>query len=392
MSRFVRPLLALALLAGSFGWFAPAIAQEQKTVYIETVDIETGESITTACYVFVDYSQEGCDENADGLIRYQGMPPADYVVTQTERPDGYMPMGDFPVTIYDSGDGQIIRVELARSDGVERGPFDISLAPFDTTNNTPVKGGCFIIHGASEEECDDNGIARIDFDGIVAGTYLVTQTEAAPGYLTRADSWIEVSEDGLVLLELAPVPPAPPATNDLPDISIVTRDGSGTLLTGACYIIVNASIEGCDENGDGQVDYRDVQPGTWTVTQTFAPGNNDPIADFEITITREAKQVFTVNQAGWSAESTIVSLIAIDAETGERIGSFATCFIVVGGSLEGCDNNADGQVDFFGIRPDRYVVEITSAPDGYLPYDVPLEIRVLANGVQQFFWIPFTSR
>jgi uncharacterized surface anchored protein len=272
---------------------------------------------------------------------------------------------------------------------VQRGPFDISIAPFNIQTNDPVSGGCFILHGGSLEGCDENSDARVTFDGVAAGTYLLSQTVASPGYLLRAPTWIVVSANGLIRVGVAPRVPAPPASADLPDVSIVTRDGEGTLLMGACYLIVNASIEGCDENGDGQVDYRDVRPGTWTVTQTRAPGNFAPVDDFQITITPEEIQSFTVNQAGWGPDSTIVSLIAIDADTGRRIGSVDVCFI---GSIEGCDLNRDGQVDYFGIRPGRYSIEITSAPDGYLPYDVPLDIQVLASGSQQFFWIPFVSR
>ncbi|MCC6705309.1 MAG: hypothetical protein IT334_10565 [Thermomicrobiales bacterium] len=44
------------------------------------------------------------------------------------------------------------------------------------------------------------------------------------------------------------------------------------------------------------------------------------------------------------------------------------------------------------FRAGRYTVETASAPDGYLPYDVPLAIRVLANGDQQFVRIPFARR
>jgi hypothetical protein len=392
VTRILRLLLALVLIAGSAAAFAPVSAQTGRTVYIETTDFRTGESITTACYVFVDYSQEGCDENGDGRISFQGMPAADFIVTQTVRAPGYLPMGDFPVTIHENGDGQLIRVQLARSDGVNRGPFDISIAPFNIQTNDPVSGGCFVLNGGSLEGCDENGDARVTFDGVAAGTYLLSQTVASPGYLLRAPAWIVVSANGLIRVGVAPRVPEPPASAELPDVSIVTRDGEGTLLRGACYIIIDASIEGCDENGDGQVDYRDVRPGTWTVTQTQAPGNFDPVDDFEITITPEETQSFTVNQAGWGPDSTIVSLIAIDADTGRRIASVDVCFIVIGGSIEGCDNNLDGQVDYFGIQPGRYSIEITSAPDGYLPYDVPLDIQVLASGSQQFFWIPFVPR
>ena len=57
------------------------------------------------------------------------------------------------------------------------------------------------------------------------------------------------------------------------DVALVTRDPkTGELLTGACYIILDASIEGCDENDDGQVDYEGVVPGTYTIHQTKSAG------------------------------------------------------------------------------------------------------------------------
>jgi hypothetical protein len=70
------------------------------------------------------------------------------------------------------------------------------------------------------------------------------------------------------------------------DIALVSVDAV-TLkrLAGACYIIQGASMEGCDENGDGQVDYQGVVPGTYTVTETRPPAGYRATADFFIVIT-----------------------------------------------------------------------------------------------------------
>ena len=73
MHRRIALLLTMLLIQPLAGvGLAPrasAAAQTSKTVYIQTVDIATGESITTACYVLIDASEEGCDENGDGMIR-----------------------------------------------------------------------------------------------------------------------------------------------------------------------------------------------------------------------------------------------------------------------------------------------------------------------------------
>lgn len=388
-----RLLLLLVFLLALPAGVAPPAAAATKTVWIETVDIAGGQSITTACYVLVNASLQGCDENGDGRIRYEGVSPGEFTVTQTVRAPGYLPMGDFPVVIHDDGREQIIRVALARADGVTRAPVDIAVVPVDGRTGGVIAGACFIFHGGSLEGCDENRDGRITYQGVAVGTYLLSQTQPMPGYLTRADTWVAVTRDGPIPAALVPiaVPPTPPAAG-LVDLAIVTRAGNGDLLRGACYIIVNASIEGCDENGDGQVDYRGVRPGRYTVTQTRPPAGQTAVADFPVTITESPRQVFTVNQAGWSASSTIVSLIAVDAFTGERIGDSATCFVLTGGSLEGCDLNVDGQVDYFGVAPGRYSVEITGIPAGYAAYDAPLSVAVVASAEQQFFEIPFVPR
>ena len=78
--------LALAGLPGS----APASAQTGGvTIYLQPVDADTGESITDACFVLQNFSNEGCDANGDGVISYEGIPAGDYIVVQTQEAAGY---------------------------------------------------------------------------------------------------------------------------------------------------------------------------------------------------------------------------------------------------------------------------------------------------------------
>ncbi|CAN0463523.1 unnamed protein product, partial [Phaeothamnion confervicola] len=65
----------------------------------------------------------------------------------------------------------------------------------------------------------------------------------------------------------------------------ITRDPKdGHLLTGTCYVLVDYSNEGCDENGDGQVAFATIPPGTYTVHQTQTPNGYPTINDFAITV------------------------------------------------------------------------------------------------------------
>jgi len=176
---------------------------------------------------------------------------------------------------------------------------------------------------------------------------------------------------------------APPAASSSGVfVAIVSRDAASfARLAGACYIINGASIEGCDENGDGQVDFRGVQPGSYTVTQTLAPAGYQPVPDFLIGITTGGE--YTVNHdrllETWRATPAFVAIASLDATTGIRLAG--GCYIINGGSIEGCDENGDGQVDFRGVQPGTYTVTQTLAPAGYRAA-VDFEIIVPSGGAQ----------
>lgn len=387
MRRALLLLLLISLLIPVVGARAEA-QSSQKTIYLRTVDILTGKKVTSACYIIQGASEEGCDENGDGLIRYRGIASGTFTVHQTVRADGYLPVGDFPITISDSPGDEYFTVDLARSDGVDQRTADIAVSPVDADTYQVLTGACFVFYGGSEMGCDDNGDGQVDFRDMAVGTYLLTQTQPIAGYVSIADVWAVVSSDRMIQVHLQPVTPQGPAGDVPVDVALVTRDpDTGDLLKGACYIINNASIEGCDENGDGQVDYRGVVPGTYTVTQTKAPSGYAKIDDFTITISSEAKQVFLVRQGPENSELADVSIVAIDADTGERIESSSLCFVIAGGSEEGCDNNSDGQVDFLGVVPGSYPVQITGIPEGYRAFDGPLSIDIQSNasGTQVFY-------
>jgi hypothetical protein len=86
-------------LAQALSAVAPVAAQPSSTVvYIRTVAPDDT-AITDACYTFVNASLEGCDENRDGYIRFEGIPAGAYTVQQTQTVAGYLPVDDFPVIL-----------------------------------------------------------------------------------------------------------------------------------------------------------------------------------------------------------------------------------------------------------------------------------------------------
>ncbi|HEY7032802.1 MAG TPA: SpaA isopeptide-forming pilin-related protein [Thermomicrobiales bacterium] len=369
----MRRLLTLTILLSGLLPLAAVTASRAATttdVAIVSADIRTGQRLAGACYVIVDWSNEGCDENGDGQVDFTGVARGDYTVTQTRPPAGYLAPGDFPIAVDDDGSGLFAAFLIPKANG--DGNFDIAVGPIDAFTDESLTGACFVLNGGSIEGCDENEDGRVDYQDVRAGTYLVTETRAPIGYSVPDDFWIAVTAKGAKRFLVR-------QTEDtgLPDVSIVSIDDqTGERVVGACYVIVDWSNEGCDENGDGQVDFRDVRPGTYAVKQTKAPAGFETGADFSITVRDVPRQSFAAHLDPAPAGRD-VAIVSRDAETGNRL--VGACYIIDSASIEGCDENNDGQVDFKDVRPGTFDVIETKAPKGYAAV-VGLKITVKASG------------
>lgn len=154
------------------------------------------------------------------------------------------------------------------------------------------------------------------------------------------------------------------------DISLITRDpNDGHLLTGTCYVLVNYSNEGCDENGDGQVTFAQIPAGTYTVRQTQTPAGYTSINDFAINVAGSFgnPQGFLVRQAPEqnTPGSRNVSFVFVDSQTNQRIVS-SICVEMVGASNVGCDQDLrDGQIDFLDVPQGSWPVSFSNVPSGW---------------------------
>jgi uncharacterized surface anchored protein len=339
------------------------------TVFVHTIDGANQNAITDVCYVLVDASNEGCDDNGDGRVEFDGIAPgANYTVHQTSRPDGYLPVGDFPIFVNMEDAQQSFDVVMSE-DRSTSDTVDISVVPYDGASGKGLtSGACVIFSGGSQEGCDENGDGRITFEGVPVGSYLLRETVAPTGYTPPSDRWIAVQVTGrTIFLPHAPAEQVQPVGHV--DVALVTRDPeTGEVLPGACYIILDASLEGCDENNDGQVDYADVVPGTYTIHQTSAPDGYARIHDFEAQISEfEPAQSILIKQSPdqYAPGFRNVSVAIYDIATGQRVTGADVCVVLVDFSNEGCDTNSDGQIDFQDVPVGEYNVKATSLPPGY---------------------------
>jgi uncharacterized surface anchored protein len=125
------------------------------------------------------------------------------------------------------------------------------------------------------------------FDGLAAGEWTIAETQAPENYAPGAVQTVTINEGeettATVVNDLLPP--------QLGGFVALVVDPDGNPLAGACYTAVGpdgAAVDGCDDDGDGRIEFGQVAVGDWTVRQIYpAPGSfpADP-----------AEQLVTVNQ------------------------------------------------------------------------------------------------
>jgi uncharacterized surface anchored protein len=360
--------LALALIFwGAAAPIASVTAQDPGvTVYLELQDGSTGDALTDSCFVLENASNEGCDENDDGRIRFEAIAPDTYTVRQTRASEGFLPIGDFTIDVNPEEREQSFFVATF-PDTASAATADVVLDLVDVESGDPVHGGCFTFEGGSEEGCDENGDGVVAFDDMTVGAYRVRNTVPPEGYEPAPERWIGVNGDRTFPIELTASGSNSEPNDGSSDIALITRDPeTSALVKGTCYVLVDFSNEGCDENGDGRVTFEDVPAGLYDVRQTTTPDGYPTPDDFRILVDgRYPAQGLVVRQSETQNKrgQRNVSILIRDDASGELITDSGICVRIGDYSREGCDDNRDGQIDFLDIPFGTYDVVVTRGPE-----------------------------
>lgn len=191
---------------------------------------------------------------------------------------------------------------------------------------------------------------------------------------------------GCVALLLASLPfaAASLAQTGTQDIYIWTyeNDGSGS-STEVCYVLLGYSQEGCDLNGDGAVLFEDVAYGTYTVRQTADLGPGRYVDDFTITVNGGVPDfaAFIVTTAAQEPEGPSGTRDLYIATVLGDASFYDACYVLVGYSLVGCDENRDGYVLFEDVAYGFYTVRQTADISPYWVYDFTIDFRPTTDNV-----------
>ena len=100
----------LAALVPTFNWSAHA--QATVDLYLKPIDSSTGQPVYDACFVLENYSNQGCDENRDGQIKFAAIPVGEYTIVQTQPVAGLVTISPMTINITGNSASQTVTIEL----------------------------------------------------------------------------------------------------------------------------------------------------------------------------------------------------------------------------------------------------------------------------------------
>ncbi len=335
------------------------------TLRVSVVD-ESDAALGGACVNVTNASGtfDFCDDDGDGIIDIPDVVFGSQTVSQTSAADGYAVDPD-PQTLEITADAPEAELTFRNSENA-------GVVPVIAVNSAgePLPNACWTLNGpgsAFGPLCDDGvnggaaGDGRVQFEGIPAGPYTLTQTQAPEGYALVADQPIEVAagenEPVTVAHEVAPI-----------TLRVSTQDTEGGVLPGACYALDGAEPL-CDSDGDGVLNVENVAVGDHTVSQTTAPEGFAGAPDQTVTVALGvAAELIVVNDT--SLSGSLVAIVTDDA--GAPLAS--TCVTLDSGA-SACDNDAtdtddaDGRIGIGELAPGDYRVTLSELTGDYTQPD-----------------------
>ena len=201
--------------------------------------------------------------DADGMVRFTGIPYGKYSIRELSAPEGYLLKHDI---IYITLDEDYVNSDIPAATIVNQ-QKKIMLIKSDTSGH-PIPGVEFTLYHASTMEAAETAVS--DADGVLIfrnfdyGDWIIRETAAPEGYCQMEDIRLHVGEDWE---EPAPIL----CVNILNHFELVKTDSDGKPLAG-----IKFRLE--DENGtelgtyesdeEGMVRITDLTPGTYFLKET----------------------------------------------------------------------------------------------------------------------------
>ncbi|MCC6313552.1 MAG: hypothetical protein IT337_06030, partial [Thermomicrobiales bacterium] len=272
------------------------------SAFIHKTD-ESGRALGGACFALLKVNggtaYELCDNDrndantADGLILLQSVAPGDYILHETQAPDGYRPSADQPLTVAPGKRADVTVQNVALPPPPRRG--DLIVTKTDPDGNLLPNACWSLLTGTDTVAgpiCDSDdgrrdGVTR--FTGVGIGTLVLRETRRPSAEYARApDRNVTIEENRTTRVSVE---------NQLLPGQVLVRktDPNGQPLAGACYTLENAGRDPLCTDGSGAALFTDVPVGTYRLVETQTPQGFLPTAPLtEVRVNPAATTVLDV--------------------------------------------------------------------------------------------------
>jgi uncharacterized surface anchored protein len=339
--------------------------------------------------------------DADGLVLFENVEYGNYVIKETNPPEGYLPTSDVLTVTISTHDITVETTPNAMSNEIIRG--NIQFTKYGL-NSLPLDGAEFKLYQWDDTDfsnpvatsiSDTDGVVL--FENIVYGNYMIKETSAPEGYVLSSEVLTAtISEHNVTIATNHPT-----ITNQyiFGNITLLkTRWDQTTPVQGAEMVLYKADdtsfsnpVQTIVSGTDGIVLFENVMYGSYVIKETKAPSGYDKSNEtLTVTISEHNKTYdLGVFKNAASDPAYIESTIAVklvDSESKPLVGSkFGLYYGDV--LIKQAITDVNGNISFGNLPRGVYTIKQLEAPDNYALSDQVMILEVSSTETQQVEFI-----
>ncbi|MDZ5608750.1 SpaA isopeptide-forming pilin-related protein, partial [Bacillus pseudomycoides] len=320
------------------------------------------------------------DDN--GIAEVKDLPLGDYVVKETNAPEGYV-KSDTPVKVtIDST--KVVEIVMENTKKVENGQF--KLLKKDSESGQLLAGAKFNVYDKDGNVVDTittNEKGEALSKQLPVGTYTLKEIEAPKGYELSTESIrVDVVSNQIVTVEALNKKINEKVTGQFEIVKVDANDETKVLSDAEFEVYKDGKkVETLKTDNTGKVISAKLEPGTYTLKETKAP-EGYKLSGNEIEVVVKANEVVQVKVEN-AKELGSLQVIKKDAESGKVLAGAEFRLKDENGQVvgEATTTDKDGVIKFENLVPGKYTLEETKAPEGYKVVNATVEVNVVADKV-----------